>query len=100
MSNIRYFVVGDDCRTTLNRVVDTLSEERNEQEATLVPGISQATHLLVMAQGDADVQETLWKFAKHGKLPDLPVVVLLTDYLEVWEISLATAMVEEEDHVV
>jgi hypothetical protein len=99
-STERFFVVSDNCRESLDRVVDALVEAREQQQICLVPALSQATHLLVIAEDDAEVQDALWHRAKQGVLPNLPVVVLLTDYIDVWEISLAMAMGEEVRHAV
>jgi hypothetical protein len=70
----RYFVVGDNQRESLDRVVDTLVEARELQQICLVPSISQATYLLVIAADDAEVQGALWRKSGRGDLPDLPVV--------------------------
>jgi hypothetical protein len=90
----RYFVVGDNHRESLDRVVDALVEARELQQICLVPSISPATHLLIIANGDVEVQDALWRRAKSSFLPNLPVVVLLTDYMDVWEVCLDTALYE------
>lgn len=79
-------------------MVDTLVEARELQQICLAPSISQATHLLVIAQNDTEVQDALWQKPGRGGLSDLPVVVLFTDYMDVWEISLTIAMGEEVSH--
>ena len=96
----RYFVVSDNCRESLGRVVDALVEARELQQICLVPTLSQATHLLVIAEDDTEVQDALWRKSEQNDLPDLPVVVLFTDYMDLWEISLAMAMGEEVRHAV
>jgi hypothetical protein len=90
----RFFVVSDNRRESLDRVVDALVEAREQQQICLVPALSQATHLLVIAEDDTEVQDALWRRAKLGVLPNLPVVVLFTDYLDVWEVCLDTALYE------
>lgn len=96
----RTFVVGDNQRESLDRVVDTLVEARELQQICLAPSISQATHLLVIAADDAGVQDALWRKSECSELPDLPVVVFFIDYMDVWEISLTMAMGEEVRHAV
>ena len=96
----RYFVVSDNRRESLDRVADALVEAREPHQICPVPTLPWATHLLVVAEGDAEVREAIWRKSGQNDFPDLPVVVLLTDTMDVWEISLATAMGEEVSHAV
>jgi hypothetical protein len=92
--------VSDNRWESLDRVVYALVEAREKHQICLVPALSQATHLLIIAEDDAEIQDALWRQAKMSFLPNLPVVVLFTDYLDVWEVSLDTAMEEGVRHAV
>ena len=91
MSN-RYYVVGDMAKIPLDHVAGALRKWSRQDRVFLVPEPEQATHLLVIARNLSDVQYAVCRHSQNIPLPDLPVVVVFSDLLDVKEISLDKAI--------
>ncbi len=96
----RFFVIGDVGCFSPDELVTTLSKRDEQDVVCLVRDQEKATHLLLIAHGDGDVQYHSCKAAQERSPPDLPVVVVMSDFCSlpaevIMEISLEMAMCPE-----
>ena len=91
MSN-HYYAVGDMAKIPLEHVIGALRKWSRQDRVFLVSEPEQATHLLVIARNLSDVQYAVCRHSQNTPLPDLPVVVVFSDLLDVREISLDKAI--------
>jgi len=93
----QYFVIGDAGALGLDELVELLTRHYRDDTLRLVSNPEQATHYLIVARSDGDVQLQSCSAAGLGQLPDLPVVLVMTEFrglpdITITEISLECAM--------
>jgi hypothetical protein len=93
----QYFVIGDADEMGLDELVELLTRHYQDDTLRLVSDPDLATHYLIVARSDGDVQLKSCSAAGFGQLPDLPVVLVMTEFrglpdITITEISLECAM--------
>ena len=92
-----FYVIGEADDMALDELVELLTRHYQDDTMRLVSDSSLATHYLIVARSDGDVQLKSCSAAGLGQLPDLPVVLVMTEFrglpdITITEISLECAM--------